>query len=125
MSRTTGKNEIVRAGLESIAYQVTDIAEAMSADSGVKLNELRVDGGPTANPYLMQFQSDIARARICVQKAEELSAMGVAFLAGIGTGLYPESILTSDRLRKTYMPQMAEETRNKKYDGWKKAVQKA
>ena len=125
MSRTTGKNEIVKAGLESIAWQVTDILEAMSRDSGVRLKELRVDGGPTGNPYLMQFQSDMAGARICVQKAEELSAMGAAFLAGIGVGLYDESILTADRLKKAYEPQMDEIVRNKKYDGWKQAVQKS
>ena len=125
MSRTTGKNEIVKAGLESIAWQVTDILEAMSRDSGVRLKELRVDGGPTGNPYLMQFQSDMAGARICVQKAEELSAMGAAFLAGIGVGLYDESILTADRLKKAYEPQMDESVRNKKYDGWKQAVQKS
>ena len=124
MSRTTGKNEIVKAGLESIAWQVTDILEAMSRDSGVRLKELRVDGGPTGNPYLMQFQSDMAGARICVQKAEELSAMGAAFLAGIGVGLYDESILTADRLKKAYEPQMDESVRNNKYDGWKQAVQK-
>lgn len=125
MSRTTGKNEIVKAGLESIAYQVTDIVEAMSRDAEMKLSELRVDGGPTANPYLMQFQSDMARARICVQKAEELSAMGVAFLAGISTGLYDESIVTTDRMKFAYTPQMDEATRNKKYHGWKQAVGKA
>lgn len=125
MSRTTGKNEIVKAGLESIAWQVTDIVEAMSADSGVRLQELRVDGGPTANPWLMQFQSDATRARICVQKAEELSAMGAAYLAGMGVGLYDESILTADRLKQAYEPNMDEIVRNKKYDGWKQAVQKA
>ena len=125
MSRTTGKNEIVRAGLASIAWQVTDIVEAMSADSGVRLSELRVDGGPTGNPWLMQFQSDAARARICVQKAEELSAMGAAYLAGMGVGLYDESVLSADRLKKAYEPQMDETIRNKKYDGWKQAVEKA
>ena len=125
MSRTTGKNEIVKAGLESIAYQVTDIVEAMSADSGVRLRELRVDGGPTGNPYLMQFQSDMARARICVQKEEELSAMGAAFMAGMGVGLYDESILSADRLKKAYEPKMDIDARNQKYDDWKQAVEKA
>ncbi len=125
MSRTTGKNEIVKAGLESIAYQVTDIVAAMSADSGIRLEELRVDGGPTGNPYLMQFQSDVARTRICVQKTEELSALGVAFLAGMGVNLYDDGILTADRLKRAYEPQMDEMIRNKKYSGWKQAVQKA
>ncbi len=125
MRRTTGKNEIVKAGLESIAYQVTDIVEAMSKDSGVRLSELRVDGGPTGNPWLMQFQSDLSGARICVQKAEELSAMGAAYLAGMGVGLYDERILTADRLKKSYEPQMDLNTRKQKYSGWQEAVQKA
>lgn len=125
MSRTTGRSEIVKAGLECIAYQVTDIVEAMSRDAEVQLSELRVDGGPTGNPWLMQFQSDMARARICVQKAEELSALGAAFMAGIGAGLYGESILTADRLKTAYMPTMDETARNQKYNGWKQAVQKA
>ena len=125
MSRTTGKNEIVKAGLESIAWQVTDIVEAMSRDAGVRLSELRVDGGPTGNPWLMQFQSDASRARICVQKAEELSAMGAAFLAGIGAGLYGEEILSADRLKRAYEPQMDKTIRDRKYDGWKEAVRKA
>ena len=125
MSRTTGKNEIVKAGLESIACQVTDIVEAMSADSGLRLRELRVDGGPTGNPWLMQFQSDMARARICVPKAEELSALGAAYMAGLGAGIYDESILSADRLKKSYEPQMDLNTRKQKYSGWQEAVQKA
>lgn len=124
MSRTTGRKELVRAGLECIAYQVTDIVAAMSQDAGVKLSELRVDGGPTGNGYLMQFQSDMADARICVQKAEELSAMGAAFLAGIAAGLYKEDILGIDRMKKAYTPQMEKAVRNRKYSGWKAAVQK-
>ncbi len=125
MSRTTGKNEIVRAGLESIAYQVTDIVEAMSVDAGVDLAELRVDGGPTGNSYLMQFQSDMSGARIYVQKAEELSAMGAAFMAGIGEGLYDEGVLKADRLKKAYSPRMDGQMRDRKYSGWKAAVEKA
>lgn len=125
MSRTTGRSEIVKAGLECIAYQVTDIVEAMSRDADVTLSELRVDGGPTGNPWLMQFQSDMARVRICVQKAEELSALGATFMAGISAGLYDESILTADRLKTAYIPQMDETARNQKYSGWKQAVQKA
>ncbi len=125
MSRTTGKNEVVKAGLESIAYQVTDIVEAMGADAGVALSELRVDGGPTGNPWLMQFQSDMTRARICVPKAEELSALGAAYMAGMGAGLYDESVLSADRLKKSYEPQMDLDTRKEKYSGWQAAVKKA
>ena len=124
MSRTTGKKELVKAGLEAIAYQVTDIVEAMSRDSGVPLNELRVDGGPTGNDYLMQFQSDLSRAVIRVPRAKELSAMGVSFLAGIGAGLYDESILHCDRVKTSYEPKIDMDTRNAKYDGWKQAVSK-
>ncbi len=125
MSRSTGRNEIVRAGLECIAYQVTDIVEAMSRDAGIPLKELRVDGGPTANPVLMQFQSDMARARICVPRVQELSALGAAYLAGIGAGLWEESLLTADRLKTVYAPKMDEETRERKYRGWQQAVEKA
>ena len=124
MSRTTGRKELVKAGLEAIAYQVTDIVEAMSRDSGVQLNELLVDGGPTGNDYLMQFQSDMSRAAIRVPKAEELSAMGAAFLAGMGAGIYDESILQRDRVKTSYEPKMDMDTRNAKYDGWKQAVSK-
>ena len=125
ITRTTGRAEIVKAGLECIAYQITDLVRGMAQDAGLPLSELRVDGGSTANGYLMQFQSDMARARICVQKAEELSAMGAAFLAGMGVGLYEESILAANRLKRAYEPQMDEEIRNEKYDGWKQAVEKA
>ena len=125
MSRTTGRNEIVKAGLESIAYQVTDIVEAMNQDSGLPLTELRVDGGPTGNPWLMQFQSDMAGSRILVQKAEELSAMGAAFMAGISRGVYREDILQKDRTKTAYTPQMHAETRSRKYSGWKEAIKKA
>ena len=104
---------------------MTDIVEAMSADSGLRLRELRVDGGPTGNPWLMQFQSDMARARICVPKAEELSALGAAYMAGLGAGIYDESILSADRLKKSYEPQMDLNTRKQKYSGWQEAVQKA
>ncbi len=125
MSRTTGKKELVKAGLESIAYQVADVVEAMSQDAGVAMTELRVDGGPTGNAYLMQFQSDMTGAVIRVPETQELSAMGAAFMAGIKAGLYSEEeVLNADRLKARYFPKMDRETRRKKYDGWKKAVAK-
>ena len=99
MSRTTGKNELVKAGLESIAYQVTDVVTAMARDAGVKLAELRADGGPTFNSYLMQFQSDMADVRICVPENEELSAIGAAYMAGISVGIYDEGILAANKLK--------------------------
>lgn len=125
MSRTTGKNELVKAGLECIAYQVTDIAQAMAQDAGIALAELRADGGPTANAYLMQFQSDMSGARICVPESQELSAMGTAYMAGMGVGLYGEDILNTRRLKCEYLPKMDDETKAKKYSGWRAAVEKA
>ena len=87
MTRTTGRAEVVRAGLECIAYQIQDVIEAMSEDSQVKVHELRVDGGPTKNAYLMQFQSDIAGIDVQVPDSDELSGMGPAFAAGMALGL--------------------------------------
>lgn len=123
MTRTTGKAEVVRAGVECIAYQITDIVKAMSEDAGVKVEELRVDGGPTRNSYLMQFQSDIAEAVVQVPDSEELSGIGPAYAAGLALGVWDESIFQKLN-RKKYEPQMDGEVRNKKYGGWKEAVSK-
>ncbi len=124
MTRATGKAEIVRAGVECIAYQITDILKAMSEDVGMPLAELRVDGGPTRNAYLMQFQSDIAGVTIQVPDAEELSGMGAAYAAGLKIGFWDEKIF--DNLKRTaYHPEMDEEVQKKKYSGWKRAVKKA
>lgn len=123
MTRTTGRAEIVRAGLECIAYQIRDIMEAMSEDSHVKIHELRVDGGPTKNRYLMQFQSDIAGVDVQVPDSDELSGMGPAYAAGMALGIWDEKIFEKLN-RKKYAPKMREELRKKKYVGWKKAVTK-
>lgn len=123
MTRTTGRAEIIRAGLECIAYQIQDVIEAMSEDSQVKVHELRVDGGPTKNAYLMQFQSDIAGIEVQVPDTDELSGMGPAYAAGMALGIWDNTIF--EKLdRQKYKPQMSEKMRNKKYEGWKKAVQK-
>ncbi len=121
MTRTTGKAEVVRAGVECIAYQITDIVKAMSEDAKVKVDELRVDGGPTKNTYLMQFQSDIAEAAVQVPDSEELSGIGPAYAAGLALGVWDESVF--GRLKRVkYEPEMAGEVREKKYEGWKAAV---
>ena len=121
MSRTTGRNEIVRAALDCIAYQITDIIKAMSSSLDSPIQELRVDGGPTRNAYLMQFQSDILNIPVRVPDAEELSGIGAAYAAGLSAGIYNNKIF--DRLSRTsYTPSMSDETRQKKYDGWLKAV---
>ena len=122
ITRTTGRAEIVRAGLESIAYQITDVVNAMSEESGIKIQELRVDGGPTRNKYLMQFQSDIADVTVQVPSAEELSGIGAAYAAGIAAGIFDREKVFSQMTRTKFSPEMEPEVRNEKYQGWKKAV---
>ncbi|MGL6201007.1 MAG: FGGY-family carbohydrate kinase [Lachnospiraceae bacterium] len=121
MTRTTKRAEVVRAGLECIAYQIADIIYAMSADAKVKVNELRVDGGPTRNRYLMQFQSDIADAVVQIPDSEELSGIGPAYAAGLELGLWDEKVF-GNLSRTKYEPQMDELIRMEKYAGWKQAV---
>ncbi len=121
MTRTTGKAEVVRAGVECIAYQITDIVKAMSEDAGVTVSELRVDGGPTRNAYLMQFQSDIAEANVQVPDSEELSGIGPAYAAGLALGVWDERIF--EKLKRVkYEPKMDRELRDSKYQGWLSAV---
>lgn len=121
MSRTTKKAEFVRAALECIAYQITDIVNAMSEDAGISVKQLCVDGGPTRNAYLMQFQSDLLTADVMVPDAEELSAIGPAYAAGLRLGLWDETIFT--KLKRTaYKPSMEDKKRTQKYAGWKEAV---
>ncbi len=123
MTRTTRREEIIRAGVECIAYQITDIVKAMSEDANVTVKELRVDGGPTKNTYLMQFQSDMAEAEVKVPDSEELSGIGPVYAAGMALGLWGEEIF--GRLKRvTYSPKMADDIKNKKYAGWKNAVSK-
>lgn len=124
MSRTTGKAEVVKAALESIAYQITDVLKAMGDASGTEIVELRVDGGPTKNRYLMQFQSDIAGVTVQVPATEELSGMGAAYAAGIAAGLYSKEKLFGQIPRKTFRPQMDAQVREKRYSGWREAVHK-
>lgn len=122
MSRSTGKAEIVKAALESIAYQITDVIRAMEQKSGIAIEELRVDGGPTKNEYLMQFQSDIAGIPVQVPPSEELSGIGAAYMAGIAAGIYQLDKLMEGVERKKYEPLMKKEEQKQKYEGWKEAV---
>lgn len=124
MTRLTGRAELVRAALDSIAYQITDILMAMEQDAGLEIKELRVDGGPTRNKYLMQFQSDIAQVTIQVPDAEELSGIGAAYMAGISLGIYDKDTVFSHIRRSKYTPGMEETVRNEKLAGWKNAVKK-
>ena len=111
----------MRAALECIAYQITDIVNAMSEDAEISVKQLCVDGGPTRNSYLMQFQSDILGASVLVPNAEELSAIGPAYAAGYRLGLWGEEIFTKLQ-RTSYKPCMEENIRKEKYSGWKNAV---
>ena len=121
ITRTTRKAEMVRAGVECIAYQIADVVNAMSQDANTEIQELRVDGGPTRNQYLMQFQSDILNRKVLVPDVEELSGIGAAYAAGRGLGLYGDEVFT--RLKhQEYAPKMCEDTRVRKYNGWKDAV---
>jgi len=121
MSRMTGRKEVVRAGLESIAYQIADVVGVIEKEAGIEIGELRVDGGPTRNDYLMQFQSDILDTGILVPEAEELSGIGVAYMAGIVTGVWNDSIF--DKLSRIwYTPKMKDEKRYIKMKGWENAV---
>ena len=124
MTLGTGQAEIVRATLESIAYQTRGLVEAMEADSGEQLKELRVDGGAAANNFLMQFQADILGCRIVRPADVETTALGAAYLAGLATGFWKsieelESFWVSERV---FEPQMSEAQRYELYAGWKSAV---
>ena len=121
IGRTTGREEIVRACVESIAYQIRDVVDAMGADAGICPESLRVDGGPTKNTYLMQFQSDMLGSEVLVSDSEEMSAIGAACAAGIVLGILPADV-TEQIKRTAYHPQMDEELRIKKWNDWKRAV---
>lgn len=123
MSRFTGKAEVVRAGLDCIVYQINDVLEAMRADTGLEIGQIRVDGGPTRNRYLMRFQSDISGAEVMVSNAEELSGIGAAYMAGLAAGIYQEEELRSQISYQAYSCSMKEDERTERLSGWKKAVQ--
>lgn len=122
MSRTTGRAEIVKAAEECIAYQIADVLELMGQEAGVTIQELRVDGGPTKDKFLMQFQSDILKIPVAAPEREELSGMGAAFCAGIAAGVYTREIFQSVR-RRQLAPEMEETLRKTKRAGWRQAVE--
>ena len=122
MTRNTGKAEIVRAAEECIGYQIADLVFLMQEASGLPVKELRVDGGPTKDKFLMQFQSDLLNIPIAVPKNEELSGIGAAYAAGFALGFWDQSVYEKESHTR-YTPQMDAETRARKYGGWKAAVQ--
>ena len=127
LTRGAGRNHIIRAALESIAYQTRDVLAAMEQDTGEKLRELRVDGGASANNFLMQFQADIMGCTIRRPMIRETTALGAAYLAGLATGVWrdKEDIRAQWTLDRLYQPQMEEGQRGRLLAGWRKAVDRA
>ncbi len=125
LSRGSSKAHIIRATLESLAYQTRDVLMAMESDSGLKLKTLRVDGGASANNFLMQFQSDILAVDVSRPEILETTALGAAYLAGLAVGFWKKSELINERkTERSFNPTMPEEKREKLYKIWQKAVEK-
>jgi len=125
LTRDTGKDHIIKATLESLAYQTKDILNAMQEDAGVMLSVLKVDGGACANNILMQFQADILGAEVERPEVIESTALGAAYLAGIQIGLWKkEDIVKNRKIQKRFAPQMDDSVREKLYNGWEKAVKR-
>lgn len=124
MTRLTGRAELVRAALDCIACQIHDVVAAMEKDTGIRVPVLRVDGGPTRNGYLMQFQSDMLNAAVSRPDAEELSGIGAAYMAGISAGLYTEHVFDVLNYRD-FTPAMDETRRARRLADWSRAVQLA
>lgn len=124
ISRGTTAAHIVRASLESIAFQTHDVLKAMEADSNISIKELRVDGGATENDFLMQFQSTILDTQIIKSKTTEVTALGAAYLAGLGVGFWKDQndIIQKWKVDKTYSPEQDSNV-EKQLESWKKAVQ--
>jgi glycerol kinase len=127
LTRGANRNHLVRATLESIAYQTRDVLEAMQDDSKITLKSLKVDGGAVANAFLMQFQSDILGVPVDRPVVTETTALGAAYLAGLAVGYWTskDEIAKKWKVDKTFVPDMPESDRKNKYTGWKKAVSKA
>jgi glycerol kinase len=126
ITRSTGRGEITRAALESIAYQTRELVDAMQADSGEALRELRVDGGAAANDFLMQFQADILGCRIVRPADTETTALGAAYLAGLATGFWKnvEEVESFWKAQRVFEPAMPVESRERLFQGWKMAVRR-
>lgn len=127
ITRGTTKNHIIRATLESIALQVCDVIDAMKADAGIEVRALKVDGGASANNFLMQFQADMIDAPVNRPACVESTAIGAAYLAGLAVGYWPskEDVIKNQQLDRVFTPTMDSEERRIKRKGWNKAVKYA
>ena len=124
LTRGVNKYHIVRATLDSIAYQTNDVLSAMEADSGISLQRLKVDGGAAANGYLVQTQADLSNAPVLRPRCVETTAMGAAYLAGLAVGYWKnlEDIRSNWAVDRSFEPSIGEDQRNQRIRGWKKAV---
>lgn len=124
LTRGAGRAQLVRATLESIAYQTSDVIRAMEQDFGIKATSLKIDGGAGANDFLMQYQADILDADVVRPSCLETTALGAAYLAGLASGYWKdmEDIKENWKLGRLFTPRMDDETRHEKLKGWKKAV---
>ena len=127
LTRGTTRNHIIRATLESIAYQTRDVLELMRNECGIDLCELRVDGGACANNFLMQFQADILGVPVERPEIIETTALGAAYLAGLAVGFWKDQSMVAERrqVNRRFIPSMNEDKRKELYDNWKKAVKRA
>lgn len=127
LTRGTGRAHIIRAALESIAYQTNDVLQAMMEDAKQSLTELKVDGGACRNNFLMQFQADIMNCQVKRPAITETTALGVAYLAGLAVGYWDskEEIAQRWHVEQQFVPQMDAQTRQENCRGWQKAVSKA
>ncbi len=127
LSRGSNKNHIIRATLESIAFQTRDILEAMKSDSNINLKSLKVDGGASANNFLMQFQSDLLQINVERPEIIETTALGAAYIAGLGVGFWKsKDIIAKNRLiNKTFIPKIDKDKSNEQYSGWENAVKRS
>lgn len=124
LTRGSNVNHIIRATLESIAYQSRDVIDAMIADSGIKLQQLKVDGGAVKNDFLMQFQSDILSTKVIRPEVVEVTALGAAYLAGLAVGFWDniEEVRNNAKIDRVFDPDGDEEKRFNRYAGWTRAV---
>ena len=127
LTRGSGRNHVVRATLEAIAYQVRDVLQAMEDDSAIRLKALKVDGGAVANNFLMQYQADLLGVPVDRPRVTETTALGAAFLAGLAVGFWKDraEIASTWNLDRTFLPAMDPDRREAAYAGWKRAVQRA
>jgi glycerol kinase len=127
LTRGSTRAHLTRAALEAIAYQSRDVLEAMAADAGTAVRVLRVDGGAVANDFLCQFQADIMNVPVARPAVIETTAMGAAYLAGLGVGLWssPDVVRERAAVDRTFTPDMDPATRGERYAGWRRAVERA